>query len=74
MFVIDAVYSIWLEKVPFLLKLFFWLINFAIVEAYLEPSRISTLQLFCKNNGWHQVFFQKSSSADVQLGSKYASV
>ena len=35
-------------------------------EAYLEPNRTSTIEIFCENT-------RKSSIVDVRLGSKYAS-
>ena len=39
-----------------------------ILEAYLEPIRTSTIKLFCNFQS-----FQRGSTADVPLGSKYAS-
>ena len=37
-------------------------------EAYSEPSRTCTMELFCENN--HLLKIKKSSMEDVQLGSK----
>ena len=40
-----------------------------LAEAYLEPSRTSTIELFCSN----QLLLQKASILDVWVGCKYAS-
>ena len=42
-------------------------------EAYSEPSRASTMKLFCKNSYRLKSSTRKSSIVDEQLGSKYAS-
>ena len=46
-------------------------LEFLEAEAYLGPSRISTMERLCKNSP--QLFSQKGSVVDVRLGSKYAS-
>ena len=47
-----------------------FLLNWGSAEAYLEPSRISTMELFC----WKPLTtIAKSSIVDVRLGPKYAS-
>ena len=42
-------------------------------EAYLEPSRTSTMELFCESSSRLKPFSQKSSILDVRLDCKYGS-
>ena len=47
--------------------------SFSRAEAYLEPSRTSTIELFLQKYGFTRYFCKKSSIVDIRLGSKHAS-